>query len=120
MENDKTQHVTIYHNGICSKSHGALEILQQKNIPHTIRWYLTDPLSKEELEALLKKLNMQPSELVRTDETVFTEHFDGKEMSEKEWLNVLLENPILLQRPIVEMGNIAIIARPPEKIFEIL
>ena len=120
MNSETIPHITIYHNGICSKSNGALEILQQKNIPHSVRWYLTDRLNKTELEALLKKLGMQPSELVRTDETVFTEHYEGKQYTEAEWLSILLENPILIQRPIIEKGDKAIVARPPEKVLEIL
>ena len=112
--------IIIYHNGRCSKSRGALEILQEQNIPHDIRWYLTEPLSKSELKALLKKLHMQPSELVRKSEELYKENYKGKEISEKEWLTILAENPVLIERPIVEKGDKAVVARPPEKIFDIL
>lgn len=112
--------ITIYHNGRCGKSRGALEILQEQNIPHTVRWYLADPLSKEELQAILKKLGMQPSELVRKNEELYKEQYKGKNISEKEWLTILAENPALIERPIIEKGDKAIIARPPEKVFELL
>lgn len=110
----------IYHNGRCSKSRGALEILQEQRIPHTVRWYLTDPLSKKELTALLKKLSLKPSEIIRKSEKIYLENFKEKKLSEKQWLDILVEHPILIERPIIENGSKAIIARPPEKLFEIL
>jgi arsenate reductase len=112
--------ILIYHNGECSKSKGALEILQEEHIPHTVRWYLAEPLSKDELKALLKKLNMQPSQLVRKSEELYKEQYEGKAISETQWLTILAQNPILIERPIVEKGNKAIVARPPERVFELL
>jgi arsenate reductase len=112
--------ITIYHNGTCGKSHGALAILQQKNIPHNIRWYLSNPLTEDELKTLLNKLEMKASDLVRRDEAVFLEHYDKKDFTEQEWLTILAENPSLLQRPIIERGDKAIVARPPERVLEML
>jgi arsenate reductase len=111
--------ITIYHNGECSKSRGALEILQEENIPHEVRWYLTDPLSKEELKDLLKKLSIPASALARQTEPYYQEHFLGKELSEDEWLSVFTAHPELIERPIVENGNKALIARPPERLYDI-
>lgn len=112
--------LVIYHNGTCSKSRSALEILQEQNIPHEVRWYLSEPLTKKELSALLQKLTLQPSEIIRKNEPLYKEQFEGKELSEQEWLDILLENPILIERPIVEKGDKAVVARPPEKLFEII
>ncbi len=112
--------ITIYHNARCGKSRGALEILQAQNMPHQVRLYLTDPLTKKELKTLLKKLNMQPSELVRKNESIYKELFSQREYSEKEWLDILVKNPVLIERPIVEFEGTAIIARPPECLFEII
>lgn len=111
--------ITIYHNGECSKSRGALEILQEMNIPHQVRWYLAEPLTRDELAALLKKLNMAPSALVRKSEPLYKQQYEGKQLSEQEWLNILAENPILIERPIVEKGDTAIVARPPERLKEL-
>ncbi len=97
--------ITIYHNGECSKCRGALEILQEKGIPHEIRWYLAEPLSIPEIRSLLAKLNMQPSELVRKSEPLYKEQYEGKAISEQEWLVILAENPILIERPIIEKGE---------------
>ncbi len=110
----------VYHNGECSKCRGALEILQEKGIPHTVRWYLAEPLSVMELTALLHKLQMQPSQLARKSEPLYKEQFEGREIPESEWLQILADNPILIERPIVEKENMAIVARPPEKVFEVI
>jgi len=112
--------ITIYHNGECSKSKGALEILQEKNIPHEVRYYLIEPLGENELRELLFKLQMPASELVRKSEPLYREQFEGKEVSEAEWIQILAENPILIERPIVLNGTKAIIARPPEKVLDII
>ena len=112
--------IIIYHNGECSKCRGALEILQEQNIPHRVRWYLAEPLTEEELKALIRKLHIKPSELVRKSEDLYQQRFVDANLTEDEWLTVLAENPLLMQRPIIEKGDIALIARPPEKIFEII
>ncbi len=114
------QELIIYHNGICSKSKGALELLQEQNIPHTIRWYLTDPLTKEELQKLLTKLSLKPSEIVRRNEPLFKEKFEGKEIQESEWIELLISHPELIERPIVENASMAVVARPAEKLLELL
>lgn len=112
--------VIIYHNGACSKSKGALEVLHERGIPHTVRWYLVEPLNKAELAHLLKKLQMQPSELVRKSEPLYKEDYEGKHITEDEWLDILVNNPLLIERPIVEQGDKAVIARPAERMFEII
>lgn len=112
--------IIIYHNGRCTKSRGALEILQQEGITPTIRYYLVEPLSVAELKALLKKLGIKAEELVRKNEALYKEQYKGKELSNDEWINVLAENPVLIERPIVEHGKKAVVARPPEKVFEVL
>lgn len=114
------QDLIIYHNGECSKSKGALEILIEKEIPHTVRWYLAEPLDKTELASMLGKLNMQPSELVRKSEPLYKIAYEGKEITEDEWLNILAEHPELIERPILERGDKAIVARPPERVFEMI
>lgn len=112
--------IIIYHNGECSKCRGALEILQERSIPHEIRWYLAEPLTRAELTALLHKLKIKPSELVRKNESLYLNNYMGKTISEDEWVTILEQNPVLIERPIVEKGDIAIIARPPERVFEII
>lgn len=112
--------IIIYHNGECSKSRGALELLQEQNIPHQVRWFISDPFSKEELKGLLQKLSMSASELVRRNEQYFKEHLSEKSFSEDEWIEILLDHPELIERPVVERGNVALVARPAERINELL
>jgi arsenate reductase len=112
--------ITIYHNGTCSKCRGALEMLQEQGIPHEVRWYMAEPLSAGELKELLQKLRLPIEELLRKGEEYFIEHFQDKDLSEEEWLEVLARHPELLQRPIVVNGNNAVIARPPERLAEVL
>ena len=110
----------IYHNGECSKCRGALEILQEKGIPHDVRFYIAEPLTRQELTELLSLLQMQPSQLIRAGEELYKAQYEGRQLSEDQWLEVLLQYPSLMQRPIVAKGNKAIIARPPERVYEIL
>jgi len=112
--------IVIYHNGQCSKCKGALELLIEKGVPHEVRWYTSDPLTRNELQGLLNKLHMHARELVRTGEELYKTGYEGRNISEEEWINILIEKPELMQRPIVVKGDTAIIARPPEKVLEIL
>ena len=112
--------ITIYHNTRCSKSRGACEILEQKKVKAKVIEYLHTPPTEKQLKALLKKLEMKAEELVRKKEELYEKKFSKKKYSEAEWIKILVKNPILIERPIVVKGNKAIIARPPEKVLELL
>ena len=112
--------ITIYSNGTCTKCKGALELLQEKSIAHQVRWYMADPLTEDELRGLMMKLHLTPAEMVKKNEQLYIEHYQNANLSDDEWISVLLASPELLVRPIVVKGDIAIIARPPEKLLEIL
>jgi len=112
--------IIIYHNGRCSKSRGALEILQEQGIEHEVRYYLLEPLSVKELKALLKKLGIKAEALVRKSEELYKQEYAGRQLTNAQWIKVLAENPELIERPVVEKGDKAVIARPPEKVLEIL
>lgn len=112
--------LTIYHNAECSKSTGALDILSERGAPFTTRFYLQEPLTVEELEALLKKLNLPASAIVRRAETPAQQFTADGEPDEEAWLQILAANPSLIERPIVEGAHKAIIARPPERVLELL
>lgn len=96
-----------------------MEILQEMNVPHDVRFYLAEPLSEEELKTLLTKLNIPASELIRKSEPEFAA-YEGKELSEEEWMQAILKHPVLMQRPVVAKGSKAIIARPPEKVLDFI
>lgn len=112
--------IKIYHNPRCSKSREGICELDDINQPYEIIKYLENPLTKEELIDILKKLNYKPIELVRTNESVWIENYKGKNLSDNEIIEAMLENPKLIERPIIVNGNKAVVARPKEKIKEII
>ncbi len=110
---------TIYHNPRCSKSRQTLQVLKNKGVEVEIVEYLKDVPSHQELKDLLMKLNMKPQEILRTGEKIFKEEYKGLEFTDEEWINVMHENPKLIERPIVVKGNKAVIGRPPENVNEL-
>lgn len=115
-----TAPLRIYHNPNCSKSRSACALIAENGIAAEVVEYLQTPPSREELRALLEKLGMKPAELVRQGEAIFKEHYAGRMLTDEEWLDALVAHPILIERPIVTCGDKAIVARPPEKVLELL
>jgi arsenate reductase (glutaredoxin) len=110
----------IYHNPRCSKSRGALQVLQDNGVAAEVIEYLNTPPTKAELRELLRKLGMKPRDIVRTGEPVFKEKYQGRTLSDDEWLDALVADPILIERPIVVRGERAVLGRPPEKVLELI
>lgn len=111
----------MFHNPRCSKSRETLSLLEAAGVQPTIVRYLETPPTVAELERLLDKLGMEPQELMRTKEDRYAElGLAGKSLSREEALRVLVENPVLIERPIVVRGDKAVIGRPPERIKELL
>ncbi len=112
--------ITIYHNPRCTKSREGLCEIEKLNQSFTIRKYLDEPFTKEELKEVIKKLTIKPIELVRTKEAIWIENYKGKHLTEEEIIDALLLYPKLIERPIVVIDDKAVIARPKEKINELL
>jgi len=112
--------ITIYHNPRCSKSREGLQLLELEGKPFTTVKYLNKPLTKEELTGIIKKLDINPIELVRQKETIWIENYKGKELTDGKVIDAMLLHPNLIERPIVVNGDKAVIARPAERIKEIL
>lgn len=110
----------IYHNTRCSKSRDVCTLLKKKKVKTEIIEYLKTPPTQKEIKSLLKMLGMKASELVRTKEPLYKEKFEGKKITEAQWLKILSENPILIERPIIVKGDKAVIGRPTEKVLELL
>ena len=108
--------ITIYHNPRCTKSREGLCEIENSSKSFTIRKYFEIPFTKSELLDVIKKLHIKPLELVRTKESIWTENYKGKELSDDEIIDAMLLFPKLIERPIVVFENKAIIARPKEKI----
>lgn len=112
--------ITIYHNPRCSKSRECLQLLELQDKPLSITKYLDQPLTKKELRSLISKLKIKPIGLVRQKEEVWTDNFAGKDLTDEEIIDALRKHPILIERPIVVNGRKAVIARPVERINEII
>ena len=112
--------VKIYHNARCSKSRDVCTILKQKKVKAEVIEYLKTPPSPKEIKELLKMLGMKAENIVRKGEPLFKEQFSAKTFTETQWIKILSENPILIERPIIVKGNKAIIGRPPERVLELL
>ncbi|MBK26865.1 MAG: arsenate reductase (glutaredoxin) [Halobacteriovorax sp.] len=111
----------LIHNPRCSKSRQALAILEEKKVSFDVVEYLKNPLSESELDELFSKLGKEPLEVIRTKETVFKDlNLKGQELSRQEWIKIIAKNPILLERPIFDNGNQAVIGRPPENLLSII
>ena len=106
----------IYHNPRCRKSREGVQYLTDKGVKFEIIEYLKDNLSKKTIQILLNKLNITALELIRKNEKIWKENFKDKNLSEKELIEVLHKEPKLIERPIIESKNLAVIGRPIENI----
>jgi arsenate reductase len=88
----------------------------EKGLAHQVREYLKEPLSEDELSALLMKLNKKPLEMIRTQEAYYRKELKGLQMNDSEWIRIMVENPKLIQRPIVEGKYKAVLGDPAENI----
>ena len=112
--------VTIYHNPRCSKSREGVCFLEEKKIEFETVKYLDQSITKTELKSILKKLNYAPIQLVRTKEKIWIKKYKNIELSDDKIIDAMLENPNLIERPIIVKGDKAVVARTTEKIMEIL
>jgi arsenate reductase (glutaredoxin) len=113
--------ITIYHNPRCSKSRQTLQLLRDHGIEPEIIEYLKSPPDKSELDKILKMLAMEPRELMRKQEKEYKNaHLDNPGLSRKDLLAAMIENPILIERPIVVANHKAVIGRPPENVLAII
>ena len=112
--------IQIYHNSRCGKSRNCLAFVENSKKEFEIINYLTNPPSFEELSAIIQKLNIKPIELVRQKEKIWIENFKDQNMNDEQIIEAMISNPILIERPLVIMGNKAIIGRDLEKVAEFI
>lgn len=119
---DEVTDWTIYHNPRCSKSRQTLALLREAGVQPRIVEYLETPPTATELDAILRKLGREPEAVIRFGESVAKElglhKTDRRERAE--WIQLIVEHPILLERPIVVHGDDAQLGRPPEAVRELL
>ena len=113
--------LTLYHNPRCSKSRGALELLEARGLTPTVVRYLETPLSAAQLRDLLAKLNISARQLLRSGEDEYKAlNLADSSLTEAQLIDAMAAHPKLIERPILVAGEQAVIGRPPEKILEIL
>ena len=116
-----SESMRVYHNPVCSKSRGALEILGERGVDVDVIEYLKAPPSRAELERIVDAISDPPASLVRKDKRFGELGLDGSDYQTKdEIVALLLEHPELMERPVVFRGERAVIARPSERVLELL
>lgn len=113
--------VTIYHNPRCSKSRQTLALIEEKGVTPDIVEYLKTPPSKAELGTILDKLGMEPRDLMRKKEEPYKAlNLADESLDRDALIDAMIENPILIERPVVVNGGKYALGRPPENVLEIL
>jgi arsenate reductase len=112
--------IKIYHNPRCSKSREGLAVLENSKKEFEIVKYLEAVPSKDELTEIIRLLDISPMLLVRKNEKIWKENFKGKELSDAEIIIAMVQNPKLIERPIIINNKKAIIGRPSESILTII
>jgi arsenate reductase (glutaredoxin) len=112
--------LTIYHNPKCSKSRETLALLRERGSEPRIVEYLKTPPKAAELESIVAKLGIRPEELVRKGEEIYRSKYAGRSLSDAEWIEAMVRDPILIERPIVVAGRKAAIGRPPERVLALI
>ena len=110
----------IYHNPRCSKSRQTLEIINDAGVDVEVIEYLNQAPTEKELTAVLEKLGMNAEDILRKGEDIYKQNYKGKTFSNEEWIKIMIENPKLIERPIVIKGDKAVLGRPPENVNEFL
>ena len=113
--------ITVYEKPTCTKCRELDKLLRESGIDYEKVNYYLEPLSEKKLRELIKKMGIKPRELLRTGESVYRElELGKKELSDNEIIRLMVEHPDLIQRPIVERGDRAVLGRPTENVKKLL
>ncbi|MEM6516893.1 MAG: arsenate reductase (glutaredoxin) [Bacteroidota bacterium] len=112
--------IEILHNNRCRKSREGLEYLQHTGKEFEVIEYLKHPISEGELIEILKKLKISPLELVRKNEAIWKSDYKNRDLTDAQIIKAMVDNPKLIERPVVINGSKAVIARPSERIDDLL
>ena len=112
--------IKIYHNPRCRKSREGLTILENSGKEFQIIKYLEEVPSEATLKEIISLLGISPIQLVRKTEQIWKENYKGKELSDIEIIKAMIENPKLIERPIVIYNSKAVIGRPVGNILSII
>ena len=113
--------IKIYHKPTCSKSREGLQYLEEKGVEFDVIKYYDTPYTKNKLKTLLKKMDMKAGELLRKREKAYKElDFKNKNYTQEQIIEFMVNDPSLIERPIIEKGDKAVVARPTERIDEVI
>lgn len=113
--------IVIYHNPRCSKSRQTLALLEEHGVKPTIIEYLQTPPNHQQIDSMLRGLEMQPRDLMRKSEAPYKDQgLDDEALSRDQLIEAMVHTPKLIERPIVIAGNQIVIGRPPENVLSIL
>jgi arsenate reductase len=115
-----TRKITVYEKPTCTTCRNLATLFRENNIDFEKVNYYIDPLSDKKLKALIKKTGLRPYEVLRRKEPAFKELGLSEDAPDDQVIKAMVENPDLLQRPIVEVGDKAVLARPVEKALELI
>ena len=110
----------LIHNPRCSKSRDAVKFLTDRKIDHEVILYMKDGLTTKEIKTILKQLNMKAEDLIRKTEKTYIAEYKGKTLSEAQWIKAMVDEPKLIQRPILINKDKAAVGRPIENFLDIL
>lgn len=111
---------TILHNSRCGKSRDAIKIMEEAGVDFEVREYLKEVLTFDELKNIITQLKVSPMEIIRTNEAIWKEQFKENNYTDEELIKILVDNPKLIQRPIVLKGGEGVIGRPAENVINFI
>ena len=111
---------TIYHNPRCTKSRATLALLEENGIEPRVVEYLQTPPTTTELRTIIAALGIKPEQLVRRGEDIYKAKYAGRTLTDAQWIEAMIRDPILIERPVVVCGERAVIGRPPENVKQLL
>jgi arsenate reductase len=110
----------IYHNPRCSKSRQTLALIEEKGVEVEVVEYLKNTPSKAELMDIIGRLGISAYELLRRREKDFIENYKGKDLTDDQWIDAMIQYPKLIERPIVIKDQKAVLGRPPENVLDLI
>ena len=112
--------IQIYHNSRCGKSRNCLALIEESKREFEVINYLTNPPTKDELILIIEKLRFKPIDLIRQKEKIWVDNFKDLDLTDLQIIEAMIDNPILIERPIVIVGDKAIIGRDLENVSAFL
>ena len=117
----KSDNITVYEKPTCTKCREMDKFLRERGVDFSKVNYYIEPLTKKKLTELLRKMNLSPRDVMRKSEPIYRElGIASGEFSDAQLIDLMVEHPDLMQRPIVERGDRAVLGRPTENVEELL